>query len=138
MTKSIAYKAGLKLYPGNINNKAMMRIQEKMFFKGNKQVERRYKSTIKETLKLEDEVYQECVEKELQELKEVKFSISDMVRAKCTFVNMEDIIDTVYKIKGFVDTENAKQKDRYRLIEIESRFNKKTPISDITLKVVLN
>ena len=56
-----------------------------------------------------------------------------MVRGKCIFNSIEDIIETVYKIKKYV-ADNAHS---YRLIEVESRFNKETPISDVTLKIAL-
>ena len=61
------------------------------------------------------------------------FTISDMVRGKCIFSSIEDIIETVYKIKKYV-ADNA---NSYRLIEVESRFNKEIPISDVTLKIAL-
>jgi len=56
-----------------------------------------------------------------------------MVRGKCLFNSIEDIIEAVYKIKSYV-ADNA---GSYRLIEVESRFNNKTPISDVTLKIAL-
>ena len=56
-----------------------------------------------------------------------------MVRGKCIFSSIEDIIETVYKIKKYV-ADNAHSD---RLIEVESRFNKETPISDVTLKIAL-
>jgi len=60
-----------------------------------------------------------------------------MVRGKCIFAKIEDIIDAVKKIKRFIDTANLNSADSYRLIEVESRFTKKIPISDVTLKIVL-
>ena len=55
-----------------------------------------------------------------------------MVRGKCIFSSIEDIIETVYRIKNYV-ADNAHS---YRLIEMESRFNKEIPIiSDVTLKI---
>ena len=56
-----------------------------------------------------------------------------MVRGKCLFNSIEDIIEAVYKIKSYV----ADHAGSYRLIEVESRFNNKTPISDVTLKIAL-
>jgi len=61
------------------------------------------------------------------------FTISDMVRGKCIFSSIEDIIQTVYKIRKYV-ADNA---GSYRLIEVESRFNNPIPISDVTLKIAL-
>ena len=61
------------------------------------------------------------------------FTISDMVRGKCIFSSIEDIIETVNKIKKYV-ADNA---NSYRLIEVESRFNNPIPISDVTLKIAL-
>jgi len=63
----------------------------------------------------------------------VLFAISDMVRGKCIFSSIEDIIQTVDKIKKYV----AANIGSYRLIEVESRFSKPTPISDVTLKIAL-
>ena len=56
-----------------------------------------------------------------------------MVRGKCIFNSIEDIIETVYKIKKYV-ADNAHS---YKLIEVESRFSNKTPISDVTLKIAI-
>ena len=42
------------------------------------------------------------------------FTISDMVRGKCVFLGIEDIIDTVNDIKAFVASEGGK----YRIVEI--------------------
>jgi len=56
-----------------------------------------------------------------------------MVRGKCIFSSIEDIIETVYKIKKYV----ADNSGSYRLIEVESRFNNPIPISDVTLKIAL-
>ena len=63
----------------------------------------------------------------------MEFAISDMVRGKCIFSSIEDIIETVNKIKKYV----AVNANSYRLIEVESRFNNKIPISDVTLKIAL-
>ena len=61
------------------------------------------------------------------------FTISDMVRGKCIFNSIEDIIQTVSKIKQYV----ADNGQTYRLIEVESRFNNEIPISDVTLKIAI-
>ena len=58
-----------------------------------------------------------------------------MVRGKCVFVEIQDIILTIDSIKKFV--ENDKKK-RFRITEIESRFTNKMPISDVTLKILIN
>ena len=57
-----------------------------------------------------------------------------MVRGKCTYSRIEDIIETVRKIKDFV----SRNRDKYRILEVESRFTNPIPISDITLKIALN
>lgn len=57
-----------------------------------------------------------------------------MVRGKCIFSSIEDIIDTVAKIKKYIKDHSQ----NYKLIEVESRFTNPIPISDITLKIVLN
>ena len=56
-----------------------------------------------------------------------------MVRGKCVFLEISDILETVKSIKDFI------QKDsRFTIEEIESRFTNDTPISDVTLKIVIN
>ena len=58
-----------------------------------------------------------------------------MVRGKCVFLEVSDIIDTIELIKQYV----KKNKSRFKIIEIESRFtNDITPISDVTLKIVID
>jgi hypothetical protein len=55
-----------------------------------------------------------------------------MVRGKCVFLEISDILETVKSIKDFI------QKDsRFTIEEIESRFTNDTPISDVTLKIVI-
>ncbi len=57
-----------------------------------------------------------------------------MVRGKCVFLEVSDIIDTIESIKQYV----KKNEPRFKIIEIESRFTNLTPISDVTLKIVIN
>ena len=137
MERCLSYKVGLKYYPNNPNAKAMMRIQEKMLFQG-KEFKREAKSTIKEVLESEEEAYKKNLQEALESLTEVTFKISDMVRGKCIFLCVEDIIETIVQIKNFVNEQNAKGEVRYRITEIESRFTKKVPISDVTLKIAIN
>jgi hypothetical protein len=56
-----------------------------------------------------------------------------MVRGKCVFLEISDIIEAVKSIKEFV-----KNDSRFTIEEIESRFTNKTPVSDVTLKIVIN
>jgi hypothetical protein len=56
-----------------------------------------------------------------------------MLRGKCVFLDVSDIIYTVNSIKDFV-----KKDPRFSICEIESRFTNKIPISDVTLKIVIN
>jgi hypothetical protein len=56
-----------------------------------------------------------------------------MVRGKCVFSSIEDIIETVDKIKKYANDNPT----NFRLIEVESRFNNKIPISDVTLKIAI-
>jgi hypothetical protein len=56
-----------------------------------------------------------------------------MVRGKCIFNSIEDIIQTVNKIKKYV----TDHPNTYRLIEVESRFNNKISISDVALKIAI-
>jgi hypothetical protein len=65
---------------------------------------------------------------------EINFSISDMVRGKCTFLEITDIIETINDIKNFVRDDPQK---RFRITEIESRFTNSIPISDVTLKIAI-
>ena len=58
-----------------------------------------------------------------------------MVRGKCVFLEVEDIILAVNQIKEFVKNDPKK---RYRITEIESRFTNPQPISDVTLKIAIN
>ena len=58
-----------------------------------------------------------------------------MVRGKCVFLEVEDIILAVNQIKEFVAND---EKQRYRITEIESRFTNAQPISDVTLKIAIN
>ena len=69
----------------------------------------------------------------LKNKSDVEFSISDMVRGKCTFGKIQDIIETVGSINKFLGNHAS-----YRILEIESRFTNPIPISDITLKFALN
>ncbi len=57
-----------------------------------------------------------------------------MLRAKCTFLRIIDIIETVDKIKKYV-ADNSK----FGILKIQSRYTSKIqPISDVTLKIVIN
>lgn len=91
LEKSIAFKSGLKYNPDNPNEKSMTRIQEKMFFKS-KEIVRKKWPTIASVLKNEEQIYKSNIEKALEEVTEITFNISDMIRAKCTFSSLEDII----------------------------------------------
>jgi hypothetical protein len=56
-----------------------------------------------------------------------------MVRGKCVFLEISDIIETVKSIKDFIGRDS-----RFTIEEIESRFTNETPISDVTLKIVIS
>ena len=58
-----------------------------------------------------------------------------MVRGKCVFLEINDIILVVEQIKAFVKRD---KNNRYQITEIESRFTNKIPISDVTLKIAIN
>ena len=89
---------------------------------------------LKEVLEGEGEAYEEELGNKLKSRESVVFEISDMVRGKCVFVSIRDIIDTVQAIKEYAKL----HPDRYRIIECESRFDLKCPISDVTMKIVLS
>ena len=57
-----------------------------------------------------------------------------MVRGKCIYKKIDDVIEVVKKIKHFV----SRSEGKYRILEVESRFTNPIPISDITLKIALN
>ena len=61
-----------------------------------------------------------------------------MVRGKCTFSKIEDIIETIENIKRYVEKNKKIEPNKFRILEIESRFTKPIPISDITLKIALH
>ena len=132
---AIQTKVGLKLNPDSPNKKAMIRIKEKMLFGKAEKMEKKAKGTIQETIESEDKDYKEAIDRLLEEKEEVTFKISDMVRGKCVFLEVEDIILTVNQIKEFVRND---PKRRFRITEIESRFTNPQPISDVTLKIAIN
>lgn len=71
----------------------------------------------------------------MKEKDEVTFNISDMVRGKCVFLEMESIILTVNQIKEFVRKDNKK---RFMIIAIDTRYTYPRPMYDVTLKIVIN
>lgn len=93
---------------------------------------------LKDQLKEEQDKYEGEVENKLKEKKSLEFTISDMVRGKCTFSKIEDIIETIESIKAYVKKFEKTDPKKYRILEIESRFTKSIPISDITLKIALH
>ncbi len=56
-----------------------------------------------------------------------------MVRGKCVFLQIGDIVQAVNSIKQFV-----KKNPKFGLKQVENRFVKKIPISDVTLKIVID
>ena len=112
----------------------MIRIKEKMLFGKTQKQEKKAKETIQETIESEDNEYKQAIDRLLKEKEEVTFKISDMVRGKCVFLEVEDIILAVNQIKEFVKNDPKK---RYRITEIESRFTNPQPISDVTLKIAI-
>ena len=91
------------------------------------------KGKIKQILQREETNYRKIIDDLLQNTTTVSFKISDMVRGKCVFLEVSDIIETVKSIKKFVSKDS-----RFTIEEIESRFTNKIPISDVTLKIVIN
>ncbi len=89
--------------------------------------------SIKSVLDKEQKEYSTQIDRILKEKETVQFKISDMVRGKCVFLEVGDIIHTVNLIKKFVANN-----PRFGIAQIESRFNNPTPISDVTLKIVLD
>ena len=93
---------------------------------------------LEDCLKEQQRKYRNEVEARLKDKEELQFTISDMVRGKCTFSNIEDILETITKIINYVDSSQTKNPKKFRILEIESRFTKPIPISDITLKIALH
>ena len=91
------------------------------------------KGTIQEILVREESEYRKIIDDLLENATTVPFKISDMVRGKCVFLEISDIIETVKSIKDFVSKDS-----RFTIEEIESRFTNPTPISDVTLKIVIS
>ena len=91
------------------------------------------KGSIKQILAQQETNYKTIIDELLEKSTTVPFKISDMVRGKCVFLQVSDIIDTVKSIKDFVSKDS-----RFTIEEIESRFTNTTPISDVTLKIVIN
>ena len=96
---AVQTKVGLKLNPDSPNQKAMIRIKEKMLFGKQEKREKKARETIQATIDNEDKEYKEAIDRLLKEKEEVTFKISDMVRGKCVFLEVEDIIKTVKEIK---------------------------------------
>eukprot|EP00178_Gracilaria_changii_P004060 TRINITY_DN1626_c0_g1_i13.p1 TRINITY_DN1626_c0_g1~~TRINITY_DN1626_c0_g1_i13.p1 ORF type:complete len:181 (+),score=33.20 TRINITY_DN1626_c0_g1_i13:1108-1650(+) len=128
-------KANLKLNPDKPNSKAIIRIKEKMLIGKTTTFNRSPKQSIQETLDSEDQEYKDKIDEILSTKSDVEFKISDMVRGKCVFTDISDIILTIDQIKSFAERDPKK---RFKITEIESRFTNKVPISDVTLKIAIN
>lgn len=89
-------------------------------------------STVKEVLENEQKNYTKVIKNELESLDTIRFQVDDMLRGKCTFVSLSDIIETVTDIKHYI-AQNPDEK--LKIIQVEDRFSRKTPISDVTLKL---
>ena len=132
---AVSTLAGLKLNPNNPNEKALLRIQEKIFFRGEQAGEKAGPGggRLEEGLREEEAAYQQRLGRLLAGREQVVFSVSDMVRGKCTFTSISDIIQTVKDIRRYCE-----ETPGFRVTEVESRFGNKVPISDVTLKIVLD
>ena len=91
------------------------------------------KGTIMQILSQQEINYRKIIDDLLEKSTTVSFQISDMVRGKCVFLQVADIIETIKSIKDFV-----RKDSRFTIEEIESRFTNATPISDVTLKIVIS
>ena len=56
-----------------------------------------------------------------------------MLRGKCVFLDISDLIKALNSIKAFV-----KKDSRFALSDIYTRFTNEIPISDVTLKIIIN
>ena len=95
---SVMVKTGLKLNPSKPNDKSLLRIQQKMLFKSAKYIPP-LSSSLTEVYEKEEKAYFTFLTSLLDKKQEVNFEISDMVRGKCTFTDIKDIIDTISLIK---------------------------------------
>lgn len=100
------FKIGLKYYPNNPNKKALTRIKEKMLFGKNESKKGEMTGSIREILEQEEKEYLNKVDELLEKKESVLFKISDMVRGKCVFIDVEDIIETVNDIKALVSRDS--------------------------------
>ena len=64
----------------------------------------------------EDDLYQVKVGERLDKREEIDFTISDLVRGKCTFSKIEDVIETIENIQEFIAYQNHHHPNRYRLL----------------------
>ena len=94
----------------------MVRISEKMLFK-EEGIEREPQASIEGLLESEDAEYSLNIIKKLEERENIKFTISDMVRGKCTFSSLMHILETIERIEKFISDENVKGITKYRIIE---------------------
>ena len=98
------------------------------------------KKNLEQNMEEEDIKYKKMMDEKLSALSVVKFEVTDMVRGKCTFLQLSDILSTIQDIKSFVNRQkqSTDTTHKYRIISVENRFTRKVPISDITLKIALN
>ncbi len=83
------------------------------------------KGSINQILDKQEINYRKIIDERLENSTAVTFKISDMVRGKCVFLEVSDIIDTVKSIKEYV----YKSKSMFTIEEIETRFNTDKPLS---------
>ena len=70
-----------------------------MLFPKDNKLEKKARETVQATIDKEDKEYRDAIDRLLKEKDEVTFKISDMVRGKGVFLDVEDIIQTVKDIK---------------------------------------
>ncbi len=58
--------------------------------------------SIEEVLKKQEDTYLSEIDKILQSKDQIEFQLTDMVRGKCVFLEITDVIETVNEIKRFV------------------------------------
>lgn len=97
----------------------MIRIAEKLLFKkkpGDKDQRAGHElsKTIKTTLEKEEEGYKKRITETLNSKDNIEFTISDMLRGKCIFLTVDDILLAIANIKGFVEKNNKV----YEIVEI--------------------
>ena len=64
------------------------------------------RGTIKQILDRQETNYRKIIDELLEKSTSVPFKISDMVRGKCVFLEISDILETVKSIKDYIQKDS--------------------------------